>query len=202
MSGTIPTQSIRGRARNALRTEIADVALQLFLERGYEATTADQIAVAAGVSRSTFFRYFATKEEVILSQFEEKGHQLASQVQGRPSDEPAWQALRHGFLDVVRHNAAQIESDGTAIRMARLQVYTGALRAAGLNQRARWRALLAPDIAHRLGTSVDDDPRPMALAAAAIGCLESAVVLWGRSGGRADLVELVDTAMGALDPAS
>lgn len=196
-TATNPGKSIRHRARDAMRQEIARVALRLFAEHGFEGVTADQIAAAAGISRSTFFRYFATKDEVILGQFEQKGHELVAEVRARPSSESAWEALHQGFLEVVRRGSSDIGFDA-AVQLAQLQVYNGALRAAGLNQRARWRSLLAPEIAARLDTSVDGDPRPAALAAAAIGCLEAAVVMWGRSGGQADLERLVDVAMAEL----
>ena len=197
-TATTRSTNIRERAKDAARQEIARVALRLFTDHGFEGTTADQIAAAAGISRSTFFRYFATKDEVVLGQFEQKGHELVAEVRARPSSESAWAALHQGFLEVVRRGSSGFGSDDTAVRLAQLQVYNGALRAAGLSQRARWRSMLAPEIASRLGTSFDDDPRPAALAAAAIGCLETAVVMWGRSGGKADLEHLVNIAMSEL----
>src|SRR3546814_13785601 len=112
-----PSSSIRDRARGAVRHEIAQVAIQLFVEHGFEGTTAEQIATAAGVSRSTFFRYFATKDEVILSQFEEHGQELAAAVAARPQTEPAWEAMHRGFRSTVERRVAAIEAGGTAFRL-------------------------------------------------------------------------------------
>ncbi len=61
-----PAIGIRERARGALRGELADVALRLFEERGYDQTPVDDIASAAGISPRTFYRYFGTKEEVLF----------------------------------------------------------------------------------------------------------------------------------------
>jgi AcrR family transcriptional regulator len=189
---------IRDRTRDAVRSEIAEVALALISEQGFENTTADQIAALAGISRSTFFRYFATKEDVILSQLEDNGHELAAAVRARPSDESAWQALHQGFLDVSHQHARNHGDLERRIKMARAQSETRSVLAAGAAHRLRWRSLLAPEVARRMGVEVHTDPRPMALAAAAIGCLESAVDTWVKLNGKGSLADVLDTAMTAL----
>jgi AcrR family transcriptional regulator len=64
---TEPEPDWRQRKKAATRDRIRACALRLFLEQGYDATTVEQIAAAAGVSHMTFFRYFPTKEDVALS---------------------------------------------------------------------------------------------------------------------------------------
>lgn len=59
-----------------MRAEIAAVAVRLFQEQGFEKTTVDQIAAEAGLSRTSFFRYFATKEDVVLGHLEELGRRF------------------------------------------------------------------------------------------------------------------------------
>jgi AcrR family transcriptional regulator len=189
---------IRDRTRDAVRSEIAEVALGLISEQGFENTTADEIATRAGISRSTFFRYFATKEDVILSQLEDNGHELAAAVRARPSTESAWEALHRGFLDVSHKHAQNPDDLERRIKMARAQSETRSVLAAGAAYRLRWRSLLAPEVARRLGVEVYADPRPMALAAAAIGCLESAVDTWVKLNGSGNLADVLDTAMTAL----
>ena len=61
-----PTPGLRERTRRAVHREIAEAGMALFLDQGFEETTVDQIAEAAGISRRSFFRYFATKEDVVL----------------------------------------------------------------------------------------------------------------------------------------
>ncbi len=65
------------RQRPLTRVEVADVAVRLFRERGYEATSATEIAEAAGVSRSTFFRQFRSKDDVIFADHDELLDQIA-----------------------------------------------------------------------------------------------------------------------------
>ncbi|TFD72046.1 TetR/AcrR family transcriptional regulator [Cryobacterium fucosi] len=73
-SGTAPAPA---RQRSLTRVEVADVAVRLFRERGYEATSATEIAEAAGVSRSTFFRQFRSKDDVIFADHDELLGQIA-----------------------------------------------------------------------------------------------------------------------------
>jgi AcrR family transcriptional regulator len=195
---TVVRAPIRDRARDAMRAQIAEIALELISENGFENTTADEIAAQAGISRSTFFRYFATKEDVVLSQLEDNGQELAAAVRARPSTEPAWEALRQGFLDVSHRNGRDSGHLERRIKMARVQSQTRSVLAAGVALRLSWRSLLAPEIARRLAVNVHTDPRPMALAAAAIGCLESAVDTWVKSNGTGSLADVLDTAMSAL----
>ena len=195
---TVIRAPIRDRTRDAVRAQIAEVALELIFEHGFANTTADEIAARAGISRSTFFRYFATKEDVVLSQLEDNGHDLAAAVSARPSTESAWEALHQGFMDVSHQHGQNPDDLERRIKMARAQSETRSVLAAGAAYRLRWRSLLAPEVARRLGVEVYADPRPMALAAAAIGCLESAVDTWVKFNGNGNLADVLDAAMKAL----
>ena len=89
--------TLRDHARGAVRDEVAKQAWLLFAENGYEATTVDQIAEAAGMSRRTFFRYFAGKDELVLERLVESATMIADALRGRPPAESAWPALRGAF---------------------------------------------------------------------------------------------------------
>lgn len=75
----------RERKKARTRQRLQEEALRLFIERGYEATTVEQIAAAAGVSHMTFFRYFPTKEDVVLS--DSYDPLLVAAIQARPRSE-------------------------------------------------------------------------------------------------------------------
>src|SRR6266516_1712590 len=94
---------VRERTRRAVRGELAQLAVSLFVEKGYDETTIDDLAAAAGMSKRTFFRYFASKEELVMGKYEFFGEQLAEDLAARPVDEPLWVSrMQELVLDEVR----------------------------------------------------------------------------------------------------
>lgn len=85
--------SLRERKKLAAWRAIRNAALRLFEERGFEAVSVEEIAAAAGVSRSTFFNYFASKEAVVFDQDPEQREQWRAIMAARPDDEPLWDSL-------------------------------------------------------------------------------------------------------------
>jgi AcrR family transcriptional regulator len=81
---------VRERARRAMRTELAMLAQDLFAVKGYEQTTIDDLVTAAGISRRTFFRYFTSKEDLMLGKYDAWSQMLAEALATRPVDEPVW----------------------------------------------------------------------------------------------------------------
>ena len=179
-----------------MRAEIAAVAMRLFLEQGFEKTTVEQIAAAAGLSRTSFFRYFGSKEDVVLGHLEEVGQRVLDALVARPAAEPAWQALRNAFGPLLEEGSALPEQGLAQARMLR---DTPSLKARQLGKQTGWQDLLAPEVARRLGVpAAAPDPRPRALVAAALGCVNAAVDVWTATGGAASLPALLDQAMSAL----
>lgn len=97
--------TLRERTRRAVQSELIDVGLALFSERGYEAVTVDEIAAAAGLSKRSFFRYFAGKDEIVLGKIDRQGDQFVRALADRPVEEPAWVSLRRMFDDAVRQGS-------------------------------------------------------------------------------------------------
>jgi AcrR family transcriptional regulator len=187
----------RELARQAMKAQVSEMALDLFLKNGYEQTTIDDICAVAGISRSTFFRYFPSKEDVFMSTTSTAPEELLQALRQRPDDETPWAALRHAMDPVVAQYAAQSER---ARRLAELARTTPALATRHQEKPATWQELLAPEIARRLGSDPDDetDPRPRALVAAALACLEAAVVAWIASPGTQQLAEILHRAMDSI----
>src|SRR3954454_23962679 len=94
---------VRERTRRAVRDELTQLAKELFVEKGYDETTIDHLAAAAGMSKRTFFRYFASKEELVVGKYEVLGEQLAEDLAARPDGEPLWESLRQIFGRFVEH---------------------------------------------------------------------------------------------------
>ncbi|MER8232839.1 TetR family transcriptional regulator [Streptomyces sp. NPDC094049] len=185
----------RGIAREAVRAELAQVAFGLFRREGFDKVTLDDLASAAGVSRSTFLRYFRTKEDAVLGAFDAQGEELAAVLRDRPEAEDDWTALRRAMdhvLDPYRRDPEH------SLALTALVRETSSLCARRLEKQDGWRAGLARSLAARSG-----DPGPGTLAqtvraAAALDCLNVALDHWTASDGRSDLDALVDEAFAVL----
>lgn len=188
---------LRERMRATVRAEVTEVALRLFTVQGFDRTTADQIAAEAGLSRATLFRYFRTKEDIVLGGLEGDGQQVTEALAARPDEEQPWVALRRAFDVLVRVNEEAPEQTLSFLRMLQ---QTPSLRARHFEKQLQWQEQMVPEIARRLAASPGrpEDPRPTALVAAALACLDAAARAWVACEGTVSLADLLDRAMGAL----
>jgi AcrR family transcriptional regulator len=111
---------LRERMRATVRKEVVEVALRLFSEQGFDGTTVDQIAGEVGLSRASLFRYFGTKEDMVLQALqglEETGRQIAEAFAARPDTERPWEALRRAFDVLMQANEQAPEQALSYLRM-------------------------------------------------------------------------------------
>jgi AcrR family transcriptional regulator len=184
----------RAAARTAVRSELARVAFDLFWRNGFDKVTVDDLAAAGGVSRSTFLRYFASKEDAALAASDAEGDQVIDALRARPADEGDWTALRRAMDVVVEHCQ---RDPAVTLAVARLVAETPSLHAGFLAKQHSWRPGLAAALAERARR---DSLAASALAAAALGCLNVANEHWVRIEGRVDLGELLDATFAAVAP--
>jgi AcrR family transcriptional regulator len=190
---------IRERTRQLAQTELTTVAQDLFVEQGYDDTTVDQIAAAAGMSKRTFFRYFASKDDLVIGKYDLLGDRLAEALDARPADEPVWQSLRRVFdgttsyVDDPRLRARNDAMD--AIVQSSPQ-----LNARYLEKLQRVQQLLVGRVAVRLtGTDADpSDPRPAAIVGAAFACMQAARSAYLTSDQTAPFSTYLDQAMATV----
>lgn len=183
------TPSAWERRRRRIGAEIERAALRLFAARGFDAVTVNDIAAAAGMSERTFFRYFATKEDVVLALPRRVLTKECTAAAARPASESPLTALRNAMLGVD----PLIEEEGEAIlRWAQVLARTPDMlaRVSGANQLAFTEALQRV-LALRLGVKPDRDPRPGVIAAAVVGAVQFTFHRWVTGGGTGDLVAMV-----------
>ena len=185
---------IREQTRAVVRSLLARTAMELFAARGYDNTTVEEVAAAAGVSRRTLFNYFRNKEDLALSSLSEQGELIAARFAERPAEEDVWESLRAAFQVLV-----EIEmSAEDRLEIVTLLFGNESLRAGHAEKQARWQDLLAPLIEPRLPASEHRVLEARAIAAAAITCLQAANEEWARLGGQAEIFNLYDTAVRAV----
>ncbi len=93
------SEGLRERKRRETLQRITDTGVRLFLEKGYDATTVDDIAAEAGISRRTFFHYFKSKDDILLSMQSGMGDMLAAALRAEPADKTPFQAMRDAILN-------------------------------------------------------------------------------------------------------
>ncbi|MFF7278007.1 TetR family transcriptional regulator [Streptomyces griseorubiginosus] len=185
---------IREQTRSVVRSLLAQTAIELFGAKGFDNTTLDEVAAAAGVSRRTLFNYFRNKEDLALSGLDEQGELIAARLAERPADEDPWTALRAAFQVLEE---IDITAEGR-LEFITLLFGNDSLRAGHAEKQARWQDLFAPHIEPRLPDSDQRTLQARAIAAAAIVCMQAANEEWVRRGGQADMFDLYDTAVQAI----
>jgi AcrR family transcriptional regulator len=117
---------LRARRRKELRAHVEHVAVGLFQERGYESVTVDDIAAAAGVSKRTLFRHFASKDEIVLGRARDFGSAIADLDLAGMSAADALRAVEDIYAGMLR----LLADDPTALEVQRVIAQSDRLRQA------------------------------------------------------------------------
>jgi AcrR family transcriptional regulator len=177
---------LRERKKLQTREQITEAAIALFADRGFEGTTVDDIAAAANVSRRTFFRYYARKEDVILAWKEETAEELRRALAARPAGEAPLQAVQ-GALTTV----AQSYQERRELTLGLLRLFERPLELPH-SEHTSWDEVMAAGLAARLGVDPARDPRPRLIATVGFAVLIATVQSWGSDGARGDLPQLIE----------
>ncbi|MEV3991960.1 TetR family transcriptional regulator [Streptomyces sp. NPDC049837] len=186
------------RKRQLVSNELTEAALQLLALKGFDGVTIDEIATSAGVSKRTFFRYFASKEDVVVQFLAGMGADIHAELAARPAGEPPSVALRHAVRVPV---AACGDHAERALRVVRLILRTPALLARFLERQAQWRDDLAAELARRLGLDPATDLYPRLAAGMALSAFDAVLHRWSDSDGAEDPAGLTDRAFAVIAPA-
>lgn len=166
-------ESLRDRQRAQIRADIRRAAFRLFVERGYDAVTTEEIATAAGVSPRTFFRHVPTKEELLLAPVRYGGAAIVNHLEQRPATEAPDVALINA---IIKRTQSFDRADCEEWRAA-LLVAPGLLDKATIHTPAdKERAMKL--VAQRMGTNPETDMRPGLLIQLAFGAADFAFQRW------------------------
>lgn len=184
---------LREQKKARTRAAIQRQALRLFRKQGYENTTVQQIAAAAEVSESTFFRYFPTKEAVVL--WDDLDPAIVSRIRSQPAGIGPVAALRTALRETFGELSATQQRE--LRERVELMLSAPPLRATLIDELAGPMRVLSGLVAERTARRADD-PGVRAVAGAVIGVGLSAMFA-ARDDPQADLIELLDEAMSHLE---
>lgn len=182
-----------GRRKITTRAEVEHVAFELFADRGFERTTIDDIAEAAGIGRRTFFRYFPSKNDIAWGDFDGQLRTMRKRLAEYPADRPLLEVIREALVDFNRIDPAEAPWHR---RRMELILTTPALQAHSALRYADWRQVLAEFVATRLGVA-PGSLGPQTIAYATLGVALAAYEQWLREPG-SDLCALLSAGMAEL----
>src|SRR5215212_2244103 len=163
---------LRERHKHRTRIALRDAAIDLFLDRGFDATTVEDVAAAVDVSPRTFFRYFPTKSDVVVLPYVELFDRWEDLVSAAPAGRPLIDVLRdasHLVTDAYEHDSEFWDRHQQAVTTDL------GLGSAMLQTQAQLQQRATIALASRLGLDPRQDLRPRILAAAAMAATGSAV---------------------------
>ena len=200
---SMPGGTLRERQRVETRDVILDTALDLIEAKGFEHTTVEDIAAAAGISSRTFFRYFESKNSLLFDDdkhvHNNDGHdhdQMTAALAARPKEESTTEALRN----VLREELVAVLADdnGRKLRQMRIILKEPALRALAKDSFHEHGPDLAKGFAARLGKK-EDDLQPRVLAAAFTEAIWVIMERWSAAGAEFEqLPPMIDEAFEAI----
>ncbi|AKH85554.1 transcriptional regulator [Streptomyces sp. CNQ-509] len=195
-----PSRSNSSTQRLKMRRDIAAAAMELFATKGYEATTVDEIAAAAGVARRTFFRHFRSKEEAIFPDHDDTLERVKAVLDAAPPHEYPLDTVCRGIREVMRMYAAQ---PAVSVERYRLTREVPTLREREIASVSRYERLFTRYLlghfdegAHQDG---DDGPLLAEVAASAVVTAHNHVLRrWLRAGAEGDVEGQLDRAFAVV----
>lgn len=188
-----PPASLKTRKQQVVRDALSAAAEALFLARGFEAVTVEEIAEAAGLSRRTFFRYYKSKEDVMAERTDRLGEQLLAELAARPAEEPPLLAIRNALVPAIEYGLTEPDLVRSTIRLLR---ETSALRRAVMERRNRLEERITALMVQRMDV-ISDDNTPMLLAFLTRALHDTAFNAW-YDHETDDIAELVDDLISQL----
>lgn len=195
-SGVIPAKaSLRERKKAQTRQAIRKAAYRLFAEQGYDATPVDQIAAEADVSPSTVFRYFPTKEDIVLTDEYDEG--MADMLRARPVGEAPLMSLRMVMHESLGEMLRDPDNQAEMVQREELIRDVPAIRSRAHESMSETGRLLGGIIAERTGHPADD-LEVRVFTAAVFGVIHETTMYWVDQDRTEDLVPLLDRALAML----
>jgi AcrR family transcriptional regulator len=187
--------TLRERKKAQTRDGLAEAALRLFADRGFEKVTVDEIAAAADVSRRTYFRYFSTKEAVVFPDRERRLLRFGEMLADRPHGEEPFESVRLALMALARDyekNRARV------LLQQRIVEESAAVRAYDAELDRQWERTMAASLGDVDRAPAADRRRARLGAGALMGAIRAILNEWYAGAGRGDLKTLGQEAFDLL----
>ncbi|MFV3076526.1 TetR/AcrR family transcriptional regulator [Niveispirillum fermenti] len=188
-----PREGLRQRKRRQTRQRITDAGIRLFIEKGYDVATLDEIAAAAGISRRTFFHYFKSKDEILLSLQSGAGEMIVAALREVAPGKRPIEAIREATVKVC----ALIPTDDM-IAIDRLMRSSEAVQARKQASYVQQEMALFTALRERWPAPGRETGLRL-VAMLAMGAIRLATETFGREGGRRSFVDMLNDAFDALE---
>ncbi|HEY3732637.1 MAG TPA: mycofactocin system transcriptional regulator [Streptosporangiaceae bacterium] len=188
-----PPRPRRGRPRETSARALELAALRLFTEHGFDRTTVNQIAAAAGVSRRTFFRYFDAKSSVLWNEFDGEVAAIAAELARMPGDVPVMEAIRRAVLAANHYRAEDVPE--LRMRMNLIGTVPELIASSAVHYDA-WERAVSDFAARRAGLAAGS-LYTLAVGRATLATCRAAYERWAARAD-ADLTVYLDAALRAL----
>jgi TetR/AcrR family transcriptional regulator, regulator of mycofactocin system len=186
-----------GRPPSTTRHRLQQIAIEMFSAQGYDEVTIEALAAAAGIGRRTFFRYFSSKADALMADFDQEVEQLRSALADSDPDLPVMDAIRRAIVAVNNYHAEDLAQFRQRLQ---LQHSNPALLANGILHYERWQSVVAEFAAARLGQAADD-LLPQVIARSVFGAAYAGFMSW-LADDSGDLSPRLDAALRALAKAT
>jgi TetR/AcrR family transcriptional regulator, regulator of mycofactocin system len=167
-------QPSAGRPPSTTRHQLQQIAIEMFSAQGYDEVTIEALAAAAGIGRRTFFRYFGSKADALMADFDQEVERLRSALADSDPGLPVMDAIRLAIVAVNDYHAQDLAQFRQRLK---LQHSNPALLANGILHYERWQAVVAEFAAARLGQPADD-LQPQVIARSVFGAAYAGFMSW------------------------
>jgi AcrR family transcriptional regulator len=170
--------SLQSRKQQLVRDAIFDAAVETFAINGFDETTVEDVARAAGVSRATFFRYFSSKDDLLAQNVMNYGAALSEAIKACPSTLSSFEIMRETVLSIARqkvtHPRTRLVIDISLRSTSAMQAHASRM--------IEVERSVAAAFSERLGRKSKDDLEPRLLAAMTVSAMNVAIMAWYRGG--------------------
>ncbi|MGA2537106.1 MAG: TetR family transcriptional regulator [Terracidiphilus sp.] len=175
-SGDLTKPSLQSRKQQFVRDAIFDAAIELFAAKGFDETTVEEVAQAAGVSRASFFRYFSSKDDLLARNVMKYGLALIEAIQACPPSFTSFEVMRQTVLSVAKETVNHPRTR----QVIDISQRSASAMQAHMSRMIEVEASVAAAFAERIGGLSKDELEPRLLATLTLSAMNVAIISWHR----------------------